>query len=295
MRLDGYVFGSTFADDVGGRYRMTASDALDRPNEGWVGLYFGKGTHRPSATVAASIVGVVHACERDYAEAAAQAGPDQLIVQYGYCHYHGGLVLLNAERRGHARVRLVRQAGDRARRAFGDLLTTADAGPPPPPVRALLARFATAFAAGDATAVDQLVDGYDENHPERGAALERWRAFLVGRSGPFAKLRRASAKEAIFFEARATKRQRETGESPAWFACFCTAYDCEGRWPISASDTQIEQQRPYLCLRAFREPTVERTLRLGIGIRPSGRIEPRQPPARQGLSTANLRHPPQKA
>ncbi|HEX8126309.1 MAG TPA: hypothetical protein VF548_12065 [Allosphingosinicella sp.] len=42
VQIEGFTSGYTFYQDVGGVYRYGASDARDRPNDGWLGHYFGE-------------------------------------------------------------------------------------------------------------------------------------------------------------------------------------------------------------------------------------------------------------
>jgi len=277
VRLEGLTVGRTFYDDIGGMYRATATDRDDRLNEGWLGMYFEEARADIKTPLRATVAGIVHDCERDDEAAQAAAGPDVLVMMVGYCHYHPGLVLLNAVTARRQPVRLVRQIGDKARRDYGGLLTVAEAGPAPEGVPVLVGAFAKAFAANDLAALDRLVDSYDTNRPEGEKALVRWRASLFGDKGAFRNLRAAGLKDLTFLKAREAKGESGWVSDPTWFACFCTASGCRGRWPISASDTQAEAKRPYMCLRVYHEPTEERPLALGLGLLPNSRKEPPAP------------------
>jgi hypothetical protein len=91
VRLDGFVAANVFYEDVAGAYRRLASDGSDRPNDGWLGLYFSNNRDWQKPLRRASVVGTVHSCERIYDRAEANLGPNQIVFVTGYCHYAGGL------------------------------------------------------------------------------------------------------------------------------------------------------------------------------------------------------------
>ena len=121
VRLEGFTMGRIFYQDAAGTYRYRASDEEDRPNDGWIGLYVRQGRANRRRALRASVAGIVSSCARDYAKAKARAGPDELVMPIGYCHYDGGLVLGEAVLRHGAKVSLRRLTGSKARLAVGDL------------------------------------------------------------------------------------------------------------------------------------------------------------------------------
>src|SRR5687768_16721562 len=66
VRLDGFVASPYFYEDVAGFYRSDAADARDRPNEGWLGLYFPGRGNWGQPLRRASVAGVVGDCQRSY-------------------------------------------------------------------------------------------------------------------------------------------------------------------------------------------------------------------------------------
>jgi hypothetical protein len=288
VRLEGFTIGNTFYQDVAATYRYDATDRESRPNGGWLGVYFrrsGLRFHRRPMRVA--IAGVVHDCATDYEAAEATAGPGVLLMVVGYCHYRAGLVLHDAEVRRRGPALLVRQVGDAARRQFGDLFTVAEAGPPPAPAQALFARVEAALESGDEAAIQRLIEPYDAAEPAAAAARSRYRKLVKQAYSPFRRLL-SERRSPVLFTTQQWKGEGDPDERH-WFACWCTAASCDGRWPISASDTQAESVRPYACLRASRGSTETHDWELSIGTRPTGRAEPRT------SRRANYRRAPQKA
>jgi hypothetical protein len=275
VRVSGIVSGNIFYDDVEGVYRAEATDADTRANEGWLGLYASPPEPERRGPFRASVAGIVHDCTLDYEKAVADSNPDDLIMPTGYCHYRGGLVLVDARVRYDRPIRLSRQSSDAARRRFGDLLTVREAGPVPEPAKRLVDQFVAAFEAQDRAGLAALVSAYDGQEPA-GPGLDRWQSFLAGDTGPFRSLRahRRIAEPVFFRERLSAADEIDPPVDPHWFACFCTASGCADRWPISSVDTQAELSRPYLCLRAYRDTTAERSWSLGVGLKPSGRDEP---------------------
>src|SRR5687768_9509440 len=84
VRLDGYVTSNVFYEDVAGYYRRQASDKRDRPNDGWLGLYFRTDDDWQKLLRRAEVVGIVETCERGYANAEATREPNEIIFVTGY-------------------------------------------------------------------------------------------------------------------------------------------------------------------------------------------------------------------
>jgi hypothetical protein len=271
--LNGYVAGHSFYQDVAGYYRDDAADARDRPNEGWLGLYFrGRGNWgRPLRR--AAVTGVVGDCQRSYQAAkAAATGANTLIMMLGYCHYNSGLTLKRTEVRFGGRFRFTRQVGEKARAAFGDLMPASADNPVPAEVEATVAAWRGAFRTGDLAALEHLVRLYDFTEEEFTKRFGPLGPYLVGTVGPFRPLR-AGAPEPLFLTER-IDRQRAEYDQGDWFACFCKSGDCSRSWPIAAEDAKALKGRPYACLRIFDPNDGSEGLRLGFEAADNGLIEP---------------------
>lgn len=265
VRLEGFTTGYTFYQDVAGTYRYDASDRDRRPNDGWLGLYFRQGRDHRRGMRRATVAGIVHDCERDYESAAATAGPNEIIMPVGYCHYRGGLILLDATVRHGDLFAPFRATGERARLDYGDLRTVDEAGSPPEPVVRLVRLFAAAVRSGDSGRAAALAQSYNRNVGEDPASRARWHDFLIG-GGPFAFLRKSRREEAVWFHTRLSLYDVKYREPGTWFACFCATSDCERSWPISARDAAADADPAYSCVRVYRQPG-ETTWQLGIDTR----------------------------
>lgn len=274
VRLEGFTTGSTFYQDVGGTYRFKASDKEDRPNDGWLGLYFlQKGAYRRKP-LEASVAGVVDTCSRQWDELQAQAGPNDLVMLTGYCHYHLGLILLDVTVRHGTSISVPRLTGEASRRRFGDLLTVEEAGSPPAEPLGLLRRFVAAVRAGDAIAAASLADGYNDNILKDPKSRALWGKFLVS-DGPFAFLRKAPGREPVFLRERQSRKDDGRGTQPDWFACFCTTPDCAKSWPIAAKDAAAEADPAYACVRLYRDFTEGKPWQVGIDLAKTRRFNDR--------------------
>lgn len=253
VRLQGYVAHNLFVADIAGGYSSQATNRADRPNDGWLGLYFRSRRDYRFAPRRGTVVGVVDDCASNYARGAARAAPDTLVMATGYCHYRGGLILIPASFRSQGRARFERQMGDEARRRFGDLRTESEAGPAPSEVRALGRTFLEKVRMGDAAALRAFVGLWSEAEtPEDAAWSAAFTDYLLGRNGsPIAALRDLPQPQVAFFQESLGRVEVEEGESGDWHICFCKTADCSAVWPISAADATAEPRRPYLCLRAF--------------------------------------------
>jgi hypothetical protein len=180
----------------------------------------------------------------------------------GYCHYRGGLVLMDSTVRHGPPVSFPRLTGDEARRAYGDLLTVDEASAPPAEPVHLLRRFLAAMQAGDEAAAGALAGSYNRIILEGPVGIARWRAFL-GSRGPFAFLHWTKAPEPVFFRAKQS-REEEKQHTADWFACFCKTRDCAGIWPIAAKDAAADADSDYACVRLFRAQTEGKSWEIGI-------------------------------
>lgn len=248
VRLRGYVVRNIFYADAGGAYAAAANDSSGRSNDGWLGLYLrGRQTDRLRR---GTVTGILRDCGRDWAEEAARAGPNELVMSIGYCHYRGGLVLLAAQfdAQGPAHFERLTSASDRAR--FGDLELPGADRPVPEEVTSLADRFLSGVQAGDGLGLAAYTGTWTEQNPETPAALAAWHAYLSGDgASPLRPLRRAVVQRAYFRE-RPWAADQEVRYLPVWFACFCREVDCTGRWPIHGDDATAGPSRPYVCVRA---------------------------------------------
>src|SRR4051812_10496285 len=261
VRLEGFTSGYTFYEDAAGLYRSVASDSADRPNDGWLGLYFSDSSDFKKGSRHASVAGYVDDCERSYDEGVAQADPGEIVMMVGYCHYRGGLVLKNVTARHGKPLTLTRLTGEKARLAAGDLLTEEEAGLPPATPLRLLSRFVTAVRADDSEAADAVADSYNENVGENAGRLAKWRSFLT--RGPFAFLRKTPRKP-VLFRTRQSQDAVKYHYQADWFACFCRATDCGATWPISAMDALADRDEAYTCVRLYRDTTADKPWKIGI-------------------------------
>ncbi|MET1110349.1 MAG: hypothetical protein ABWX67_02360 [Allosphingosinicella sp.] len=266
VRLEGFTTGNTFYQDIAATYRYGASDEEDRPNDGWLGLYFREDGGEPRRPTRVSVAGRVHDCARDYEAAAAQSNPGELIMSVGYCHYRGGLVLLDVVVRYGKAAAMPRATGEKARLAFGDLMTSTEAGAPPSEALRPLRRFVAAVRTGDAAAAAGLADGYNRTIRKDPNSLALWRSFLTT-DGPFAFLRTAPGLEPAFFRNRQSREDVENGSTPDWFACFCATADCAAVWPISVKDAAADADQAYACVRLYRDFTGHKPWAIGIDTR----------------------------
>jgi hypothetical protein len=256
VRLEGLVTSNVYFADVAGAYAASATNERDRANDGWLGLYLPRNRDYSRRPVRAELIGTIDTCEASHARRSAQAGPDGLVMMFGYCHYRGGLILRGSGFRPGSPARFVRQMGDANRRAFGDLETEAEAGPAPREVRELGERFLRGLRTRDAAALLDFVGLWSEyEHPERPRWRARFGAWLTGdRGSPLAALRDGPERpQTAFFREMIHRDEREDGETGDWHICYCKTADCSATWPISADDATAEPVRPYVCLRAFDE------------------------------------------
>lgn len=278
VRLEGMVQRNVFYSDVAGLYAAFATNKDDRRNDGWLGLYR-DAPRFYGALRRGSIIGIVQDCAVQYERAMAQAAPGELLMSTGYCHYRGGLVLADSQFRAGSRVRPMRQTGEAARLAFGDLQTEAEVGPAPDAVRRLGDRFIAAVRAGDAAALRSFAGPWSEQtHWDRPRWARAYSAWLAGHGGsPLAALRRnAAAPQTVYLRERVERDAAAEGETGDWHICYCKTGDCNGVWPISASDATAEAPRPFVCARAYND-----------------RQRRSEPPDRLGLErSGGLREPP---
>ena len=273
VRLDGYTSFYTFIEDVEGAYRRGANDEADRPNDGWLGLYFQQDTQLRRQLHRASVIGIVDSCDRIVERAEASLQPDEMIFITGYCHYTGGLILQRAEAAYKGQARFTRQVGEGKRADFGDLIPASPTNPVPVAVASMIEEWRGAFSAGDEGKLKSLVEPYDWTPEQRPKAARRLGRTLVGAEGPFQDLRETNLQPFFLLE-RLDDDELSEGETGDWFACFCKAGDCSRWWPIAVSDAKALTDRPYACLRVFKAMDGSDMLRLGLESRTSNLIEP---------------------
>jgi hypothetical protein len=274
VRVQGYVRWNIFYADVGGAYVAEANDRADRLNQGWLGLYLRDGQRR--SLRAGTVTGILRDCGRDLAEAEAAAGPNELVMGIGYCHYRSGLVLADARFRSRGHARFERLTDEAARVRFGDLDPEGPNLQPPSDVVALADRFLARVRAADGTGLAAFTGTWTEQAPVTPRAWADWHAYLSGAGdSPLRALRRVSVQRAYFRE-RQPRDDLGVDYRPDWFACFCQERDCTGRWPIHRDDATVSRHRPYACARAYN-PTDRREPpdHLAIDRRDSTFAEPR--------------------
>jgi hypothetical protein len=276
VRIEGYVLGRTFFSDVNGFYAAKANNRQDRRNDGWLGLYF-DGWHEPawSRLRRATATGILRDCGRDHARAAAEAGPDAIVMSTGYCHYEGGLNLGPARVVPRGNAVFTRRTGARARERVGDLI---EGRPPPAALVALADRFLAALRARDIAALRGLAGLWSEQEPATPAARQALDSFLLGEGGsPLAALAAGTGTpQRAYFLERLNRGDEGTAARPTWHVCFCKGADCRGRWPISSLDSTAVPERPYVCLIAYNgeDAPGDPATRLAIERAASGLAEP---------------------
>ena len=273
IRLEGYVRWNRYYADVAGAYSAHATDAADRMNDGWLGLYL------PGQLTAdlrrGTVWGVLQDCHRNYERAAAEAGPNTLVMMLGYCHYTSGLNLQRGGFRPSGAAAFERQTGAVARALFGDLIeATAEHGPPPEMVE-LADRFLDALRRGEEAALAELVGPWSEVLEDE-ASEDAFNAFIRGEGpSPIADLRGTQQPQRRYFREKTPSSDAEFGYAERWHVCFCRLGDCTGRWPISAWDSATLAHRPYVCLRGINEQSLEQAPnRLALDRADNGLLEP---------------------
>lgn len=290
VRIDGFAIGDSFYADVAGVYRSVASNARDRLNQGWLGLYLAEDEQFADELRRATIVGRLDDCERMYEEGATATEEGGLFMLMGYCRYTEGLVLRTARARYGPPAELTRQTGAANRSSFGDLSPESATSGAPPEAERMVAEFLRGLRAGDTLAVRQLVRPYFATEPE--IHRSDYNGFVMGEGGsPFREVRQAGGDvQTTYFREILTIDLANRGFSPDWFACFCREPDCADQWPISHIDATAaldRPERPYVCLRYHRPPRHHvggqevgyflGTERFGIDLIESSNVEPTQP------------------
>lgn len=251
VRLDGFVSGNAFYSSPAGRYRRFAADKKDRPNEGWLGLYFGQEEELQKPFGKATLVGRVSDCVRDYEAAVASGGPDTLTMPIGYCHYQDGLVLKQVEVLSREETQFDRQKGEQNRKDFGDLLTQSETSRPPANVILLIEEFRAAFQNRDLPKLREMVQpwNFTIEHPEQAQEFD---GILMGDRPPLRNHRNLFQTAPVYFQVRTPKSDPDAVPAD-WFACYCRIGNCDGEWPIADVDTGANASLPYFCLRIFHE------------------------------------------
>lgn len=195
----------------------------------------------------ATVTGRVDTCEarseRVRRETEARGGIP-IFMLTGYCHYHGGATIVvhafQITEQGYERL-----SGEAARRDFGNLAFMPADWPQRAQIEALVADFLAALRAGDRAALAGLHDISPSTHNE--SDRESLARLLDSLYSPFAGFRRAAPPQtAIFVGGRGGAPLPPDGNVAAR-VCFCRTAECTGRWPISASDADAAEDRPYAC------------------------------------------------
>lgn len=217
-----------------------------------IGLYDPKGAIRstrrsgPPGIPHIRVTGVIDSCDRMYARAKAEAGPNTVIMMGGYCHYHGGATIMAAQYEVHPTKRYVRLTGERMRAVYGDLVPMPEDWPHAGRVQEIADAFVQAGAVNDPTALIELhdLDTNNDHHARLLAALRPDRRWFV---------RAASEPAAVkLFISRLDFERRKAGRPvPDAGGTICIARGSPGSvaWPIAFNDASAGGDRPYTCTR----------------------------------------------
>jgi len=228
-----------------------------------------------------SIVGTVGDCENVRACVRAAAGPDEIVMVSGYCHYASGAFLSVQRVRARRGKPLERQMGMAARADYGNL----EPAPPDWPHRAQVEGFADAFItalrAKDRAALAAMHFG-NVGEPEEPDVLD----FLLLRSkSPFAAIRTSSIPpqrqiliERLPLDWTTEDDVHNDDDNYAATVCFCKESDCAGRWPIAAFDADNLPTRPYACVEVGPYVLYKRgeVPHFETAVGTSGLVEPRR-------------------
>lgn len=201
------------------------------------------------------IVGRVDDCGDRGRRLQRAAGPQDIIMLTGYCHYYRGPVLssLVAEPVGGASVSRLRAGSAPAR--LGNLSHLAE-GPLRARFMAVAEQLAAALSRSDEAGLRQMLTP-GAGGARAGAELDAMVQQLSGADLPF--LNRAQAAPAIeIFGWREplwadAGWRAETATAPATavaILCYAAPADAPGIWPIADRDAIFASGRPYACVRA---------------------------------------------
>jgi len=197
----------------------------------------------------ATAFGRVEDCGQVRRSHQASAGPDEIVMTTGLCHYLPGAYLRVDDLRTGGQVEAVRLTGEAQRARVGDLVAPPEGWRHRAFVEDYAARYLQALRGGDRAALLALhIAG---GRPEQARAGVR---LAFGRHSGFTAIRAAAAapQMAIFIEdapgpetwAVGFREFRGYGST----ICFCREPNCTERWPISLIDADNREDRPYVCV-----------------------------------------------
>lgn len=197
-----------------------------------------------------TVTGRVDTCRRIGDRAQASAGPDEIVMLGGYCHYTYGAVIIVDSHRVDASHTYERMVGEQFRRSFGNII---------PAPRTRTVTLEAKRAAGDLITAVHKQDratllrllGYKE---DPGQLADEEIGPILESGSPLSGL--PPQPQTAFFIRRHEKPSETETDAIETLTCFCRTADCTGRWPISTIDLAYRLGRPYLCV--WHAPDSER-------------------------------------
>jgi hypothetical protein len=249
VRIGGIAGGRYLYDDVHGIYSLQRN-RLD-PSSTGARLGLDNVSERRELAgdyVNVEIVGRVQDCEtvRECVEAAAAAaGPGEIVMIGGYCHYYNGAYLWVKELKSRGPARVQRQLAGSP--SYGDLVEAPADWRHAADVRERVESFLTALRTRDSDRLVALHFGGDlEYHRDDVKPLLKF--LLRSKRSPFASIRDVPAPQLTILVSRGyPDEDDEPDDSYSAKVCFCRSDDCSGRWPIAELDADNDRSRPYVC------------------------------------------------
>ena len=251
--------------DADGIYRHDQADADRRTQEGWVvrnGSPYRIGIQRhefPSPPIGSwvydvTVTGRITDCDSrsesgwrsSFFNELDGTGGIVLVNMGGYCHYNYGAMIIPVAIDFGSRRTFTRRTGSAARAEYGSIQPVPSDSPLFAAAVALGGEILDAIEAGDQAELEALFgdfiglqEGFLSDERTRLGALEngrnahQWAVFLP-------------SPEPINWSSRTA----DTDESGSYF-CYCRTANCEEQWPISISDTKLDNRRPYVCFYRY--------------------------------------------
>ncbi|HEY2071463.1 MAG TPA: hypothetical protein VGG48_18030 [Rhizomicrobium sp.] len=220
----------------------------ERRWSGMVAIYSSDGSDTEkfwSSRAVVDVIGEATTCGTLYDEAMAEADRqnrearnrdvETIVMMSGLCHYHrSNDAALIANRVTWFPDEPIRLSGETAWQMYGDLDVVAE-------VHLGAAR----------PAAEQWFDAIRRRDPTV-FQKESWSKADVDRNldpqrSPLRALFGAQPGEIRYF--RHKNREAQDASNRTTYACVCKAGDCSGKWPISVSDTGLNENWPYICVR----------------------------------------------
>ena len=197
----------------------------------------------------ATAFGRVGDCEEIRQANQASAGPDEIVMTTGLCHYLPGAFLQVPDPDVVDLVLAFRLTGEAQRARVGDLIPPPEAWQYRTFVEDHAGRYLRALRGGDRAAL--LALHMPGGRPEQARAGVR---LAFGQHSGFTAIRTAPTppQVAIFIEdapGPATWSEGFRGfREYSSTICFCREAGCTERWPISVIDADNREDRPYVCM-----------------------------------------------